>query len=123
VSSSLKLSLRGKVFLERKVVMNRINAVASWILGQLGVALLLISIVLVPQNRVLAAGTSGIGLNCDTGSCGSAACITWKELHDECPGTCGAAGALCQCAAANCVDCLCAQGQIKTDPCACFASE
>ncbi len=96
--------------------MNRIYAVASWFLGSLGVALLLISILLVPQSRALA-GTAAVcvGIPCNTLFCTAA--------FPDCPNVCkvGAFQRYCQCLsdAANCADCICKKNP-GDQACDCF---
>ncbi len=91
--------------------MGRIAAVASWLLGSLGVVLLALSVLLIPQNQALAAWAPPI---CMGISCNTAACTAYYTLNGNCPGSCKVNGLeyYCKCVsdATNCQDCVCRLG-------------
>jgi hypothetical protein len=97
--------------------MNRIYGVASCFLGSLGMALLVVSILLVPQSRALA-GTGGAvcaGPNtCDFGT----KCLI---EYPVCPNQCrdGGKERWCKCdsSPSSCADCICKLG---VNQCGCY---
>ncbi len=91
--------------------MNRIYSVASGILGTLGVTLLLISLLLVPQSRAIAQTLTGPKV-CGGMSCDLPPCVAYYELNGNCPNRCTKVVGTqfyCKCIsdAVNCDDCVC----------------
>lgn len=99
--------------------MNCINAVGSWFLGSLGLALLVISILLVPQSRAL--GDPTAVKVCLNGSCDLPDCVT---AYPTCPKTClqGALQKYCKCSSdpMNCPDCTCVLNPADGVSCSCL---
>lgn len=88
--------------------MNRICSVASGFLGSLGVALLLTSLLLIPQNLAVAQCAPP---RCDGDSCDLTPCITYYTTYGNCPNTCTVGGLqrYCKCVSepVTCPDCVC----------------
>lgn len=87
--------------------MNRTNRMATLFLGQVGVALLMISILLVPQSRSLAVGAPPEP--CESQTCQLEACPNYWILNASCPDKCSDAdGTYCNCALdqKNCGGCV-----------------
>jgi hypothetical protein len=89
--------------------MSRVCAAASGFLWSLGAALLLISILLVPQSRALAQGGTGADPVCMNGSCDNDS-KCFAQQADDCPNKCkDATNVYCKCDLnpATCMDCQC----------------
>lgn len=99
--------------------MNRIDAMVSWFLRQLGAVLLLISILLVPQNRAL--GSYG-GTVCQGEPCEIATCTAYWTLNLSCPNKCSDdTSTYCKCTteANDCADCTCQRNGVQ-EACSCL---
>lgn len=91
--------------------MSRIHAVASWSLWSLGAALLLISILLVPQTRALGQVTTAPKVCEGPGTCNRPECVA---ANGNCPKACQTGSGtetqyFCKCLEDkdNCKDCIC----------------
>lgn len=101
--------------------MNRTHRIATLFLGQVGVALLVISVLLVPQSQSLAIKPPP--LVCDNAGqqCELTACQTYYPLNVSCPGTCSTDGTqYCNCVVdfKNCGGCVCVKNPVQ-DSCYC----
>ncbi len=94
--------------------MSRSYRMTSLFLGQLGVALLLLSIILVPQSRSLAGGGQKT-CNGDN-DCITISCTNYYTLNSKCPDVCSDDSATyCFCATKpnDCGGCICTKNPVQ----------
>lgn len=100
--------------------MVRFHAVASWFLNSLGVALLLLSLMVIPTYPALG---QTYGQVCNGESCTTAGCTVYWVKYGECPNSCGFNDKYCYCTsdANNCGGCTCQKNPVQ-DACSCLGT-